>query len=81
MAVILFNYAKFKGLDPSAADASKFHDFTDRDRVSGWAVDAMTWAASAGIIRGMGDNTLAPQKSSTRAEVAQIMKNYKEKEV
>ncbi len=81
MAVILYNYAKFKGLDPSAADASKFNDFTDRDRVSGWAVDAMTWAASAGIIRGMGDNTLAPQKSSTRAEVAQIMKNYKEKEV
>ncbi len=79
MAVILYNYAKFKGIDTSAADASKFDAFTDKASVSGWAVDAMTWATSIGIINGMGDNTLAPKESSTRAQVAQIIKNFTDK--
>jgi hypothetical protein len=79
MAVILYNYAKFKGIDTSAADASKFGAFTDKASVSSWAVDAMTWATSIGIINGMGDNTLAPKDSSTRAQVAQIIKNYTDK--
>ena len=39
----------------------------------------MKWAVSAGIINGMGDNTIAPKKDSTRAQVAQIVKNYDEK--
>lgn len=79
MAVILYNYAKYRGIDTSGVDASKFGSFTDKDRVSEWAVDAMTWATSAGIINGMGNNTLAPSESSTRAQVAQIIKNYNDK--
>lgn len=72
-------YAKYRKVDTSGADASKFGTFTDKDNVSDWAVDAMTWATSAEIINGMGDGTLAPQKSSTRAQVAQIVKNYSDK--
>lgn len=78
MAVILYNYAKYRGVDTSGGDDSKFSAFTDKDTVSGWAADAMIWATSAGIINGMGDHTLAPQKSSTRSQVAQIIKNYKD---
>ena len=79
MAVILYNYAKYKGVDVSGADASRFASFTDKDSVSAWAADAMSWATSVGVINGMGENRLAPRESSTRAQVAQIIKNYTDK--
>ena len=63
----------------TGADAAKYAAFTDKDAVSDWAVDAMTWATDREIIRGMGDNILAPQNNATRAQVAQIVMNYGQK--
>lgn len=79
MAVIMYRYADFRKFGTSAADESAFEAFTDKELVSGWAKDAMIWAASEGLINGMGDNTLAPQAQSTRAQVAQIVMNYDKK--
>ena len=75
MAAIMYRYANFKGINTSGVDTSKFDVFTDRGTVSDWAVEAMTWATAMGIINGMGDNTLAPQETATRAQVAQIINN------
>jgi hypothetical protein len=73
---ILFRYAKSKGLDISAAaDLSKFVDMKD---ISDWALDAMKWAISAGIIEGRPGNKIAPSDTSTRAELATIFKRYVE---
>ncbi len=52
--------------------------FSDKDSVSDWAVEAMTWATGIGIINGT-DTGIEPQANSTRAQVAQIVKNYTEK--
>ncbi|MBR2736396.1 MAG: S-layer homology domain-containing protein, partial [Firmicutes bacterium] len=79
MAAIMYRYANYKKIDTSGVDAEKYNAFKDKDDVSGYAVEAVKWAVSAGIINGMGDNTIAPKKDSTRAQVAQIVKNYDEK--
>ena len=50
--------------------------FTDADKVSSWATDAVTWAVVNGILSGKGNNTLDPQGSASRAEVAQMLYNY-----
>ena len=50
--------------------------FVDGSKVSSWAQDAMTWAVANKVISGKGDGVLDPQGYATRAEVAQIFKNY-----
>lgn len=54
-------------------------NFTDADRVSGYALDALCWAVDQGIINGKGNGILDPKGFATRAEVAQILKNYQKK--
>ncbi len=53
-------------------------DFPDADQVSGWALDALCWAEELGILNGRG-NLLAPSGFATRAEAAQMLKNFLER--
>lgn len=73
-AVILWNYAKFKGIDVAAigSAASGFSDFSDTGE---YAVPAMEWAVSSEIIKGK-DGRLDPKGCATRAEAAQMLKNF-----
>ena len=51
MAAILYRYAQYKGLDVSGrADLSVF---SDAGQISSYAVDAMSWARSSGLIAGV----------------------------
>lgn len=47
--------------------------FADNSSVSGYARTAMAWANGAGLISGMGDNTLAPRGTATRGQAAVIL--------
>jgi hypothetical protein len=49
--------------------------FTDAGDVSDWARGAVEWAVGAEIIKGMGDGTVAPRGTATRAQVAQMLYN------
>ena len=69
MAVILYRYARYRGVDVKAADAAKYHTFRDADQVSSYAKVPMIWATDKGVINGMGDGTLAPKGNSTRSQV------------
>lgn len=70
LAVILYNYAKYVGMDTSArGDLAKYND---KAKVAGWATEAMEWAIGSGLISGMGNNTLNPQGNATRAQAAVI---------
>jgi len=53
--------------------------FDDADQVSPWAADALRWAVDRGILRGKGSGILAPKDTATRAEAAQMIKNFLEK--
>lgn len=62
LAVMLFSMARAENVDTAA-------DFTDIADVSDWAVDAVNWAVSEGIINGFEDGTLRPAGEVTVAEV------------
>ena len=72
-ALMLANYAKLKGVSVTAeADLSKF---ADGDDVSLWALDAVKWAVSEGLITGR-DTGLAPVSDASRAEAATILMRW-----
>lgn len=50
--------------------------FYDSMAVSGFAVDAMAWATENHVINGRKTGVLDPKGYATRAEVAQMLKNY-----
>ncbi|NBI11057.1 S-layer homology domain-containing protein [Colidextribacter sp. OB.20] len=70
LAVMLWRYAG----SPAATD-KELH-FTDADQASGFALEALRWAVENGIINGYGDGLLGPQGQATRAQVAQMLKNF-----
>ncbi len=51
-------------------DSGNLGAFTDKDAISSWAVDAMSWAVENGIIEGQTPTTLVPGVSCRRAELA-----------
>ncbi|MDD6502755.1 MAG: choice-of-anchor I family protein [Oscillospiraceae bacterium] len=60
----------------ASGDNAALDGFTDAASVSGYASGAMAWAVDAGLITGMGDGTLAPQGSATRAQTAVILMRF-----
>lgn len=58
------------------ASTHSLDHFSDTDLISGYALEAIRWANETGVINGYGDRTLRPKGTATRAEVAQILKNY-----
>ena len=62
----------------SPAPTGTMPDFTDAQQISGYAKDAVTWAAENGIVSGNGGGVLVPSGIATRAQVAQMLKNFME---
>ena len=79
LAVMLWRYAKFKDCD-TTQEGMIIRAFSDYESVSGYAMDAMAWAVNTGVISGFEDQTLRPQANATRAQVAQLLKNFLEKQ-
>ena len=75
-AVMLHNYARYKGYDVSVGEDTNILSYADAFDISDYAYPAMQWACGAGIINGMGDGTLVPQGQTTRAETATILMNF-----
>ncbi len=73
MVTFLYRYAKYVGVDVSASEDASISDYTDADSISAYASDSMLWAIENGIINGMGDNTLEPLGTATRAQVAKVI--------
>lgn len=73
MAVLLYNYAKFKGYDVTTS--GDLTTFSDDEKVSDWAEYAMKWAVGEKLINGS-NNALNPLGTASRAEVAQILMNF-----
>lgn len=76
LATILYRYAKQKGYDVSKSAA--LTGFSDADKVSGYASEAMQWAVAEGLLQGS-NGKLNPQGSATRAQVATILMRFMEK--
>ena len=76
LAVIVANIARDS---TSSIDLSAFLNLPDHQLTSSWAVDAMSWAVGQGVINGIelsdGSRMLAPQNTTSRAEIATIFMN------
>lgn len=77
MAVMMFKYAQYLGLDTTAR--ANIYTFSDANKVSAYATNALSWAIAKGLISGMTPTTLAPQNSATRAECAAIVQRFIQK--
>lgn len=78
IAAILYRYAVYKGRDVTAkADLSNYTDF---QQISPYAMDALAWSNSAGLIMGTDWGGLHPGGYATRAEVAMILQRFCESE-
>ena len=66
LATVLWRYA-----DSPAVVSSE--DFADASAISSYAVQAVDWAQSSGIINGVGSNRFDPTGIATRAQVATIL--------
>ena len=73
LAVMLWRYSG------SPAATHKELNFNDTDEISGFALEALRWAVENGIINGKGNGILDPKGLATRAQVAQMLKNYLER--
>ena len=77
LATMLYRFAGVMKLDTSAkGDLSVF---PDDDQVLAYAVDAMTWANGAGLVKGNsrdGVNYLDPWGNATRAQFATILMRF-----
>lgn len=73
-AVMMHRYAEYKRYNTKAAE--ELDDFSDADKVSNYAVEALEWAVAEDLINGMGNGTLAPQGTTTRAQAAAVLMRF-----
>lgn len=72
LAVMLYRYVRHIQGDQGVISG----DLPDGEAVSDWAVPAMRWAVSAGILQGDADGTLNPGGTATRGQTAQMLMHF-----
>lgn len=74
MATILYRYAAYKKYDVSGM--ADLFSFVDAQKISGYAVESMSWANATGLILVRDGNSLAPDGTATRAEAAMVLMRF-----
>lgn len=77
MAAILWRYAQYKGYDVSVTEDS-ISDFNDVSAISNYAVPAMQWVCSEGIMSGKPGKILDPTGTAKRSEIAAMLMRFLE---
>ncbi len=74
ICVMMVNYAKFAGIELTPKQKEVF--FKDNDAAGKYALNAIITCQKAGIVNGTGGGYFTPKGKASRAEVAQILKNF-----
>ncbi|MBB3067854.1 hypothetical protein FHS14_000830 [Paenibacillus baekrokdamisoli] len=74
LAQMIFNYAKANKLNVNVNQS--LVAFTDANKISTWAVDAMKWSVSNHLLSGEGNGILDPTGAVSRAEAAAIINRF-----
>ncbi len=69
MATILYRYADFKGYD---VESNGNTAYSDGDSISGYARNAVSWAAANLLMKGNDDGSFLPKSNTTRAQAATV---------
>ena len=72
LAVMLWRYAQRSG-SSAPQSAALLEGYDDCAQVSGYAREAMGWTVRTGLLPDAGDNTLVPQGTVARAQLAVIL--------
>lgn len=75
-AVMLWNYAKYKGLDVSIGEDTNILSYNDSLTISDFAFPGLQWACGAGILNGDTQGNLNPHLCATRAQVAVMLQRF-----
>ena len=70
----LARYAKVTGAYEKVSE--DLSSFSDKDRVSSYAVESMQWAVANGLILGTETGKLEPMATATRAQLAAVVARY-----
>ena len=77
LATMLMAFSKFMGYKTDGrADITSYSDYST---ISSYAKSCIEWAVSEGLMSGRTSSTINPKGTTTRAELAQIIYNYKTK--
>ncbi|MDR0839654.1 MAG: S-layer homology domain-containing protein [Oscillospiraceae bacterium] len=74
MAAVMYRYAYWRKEDLTVTPGAG-QTFPDFPKISSYALVPMQWAVDKGVLTGS-DGKLLPQDTATRAQVAQIVKNF-----
>lgn len=74
LAAMFYRFRAYEGGDVTV-DADALAAYNDADQVASWAKNAMSWAVSNGVLKGMPGKLLKPEDNATRAQMAQILLN------
>ncbi len=75
LATILWRYAEYKGYNTSSDNTVNISDYADNGKISNWALPAMQWAVSEGILQGYA-GYLSPVDGSKRCEAAAMIMRF-----
>ena len=74
-ATMLYNFAKHTGKNTDKNN-SVLNPYSDRGNIASYAVDAMAWAVTQGIISGTSSSTISPSGLATRAQAAAMLMRF-----
>ena len=82
LVTLLYKYASQKGEYELTKNADALKEYPDQSKINEWAGEAMQWAVTNGVVKGKagkdGKDFLDPQGNASRAECAQMIKNFVE---
>lgn len=71
MVTVFFRYAKYKGLPLDKG--TDLGAFLDEANIADYAEEALRWAVSVGLIKGVSQDQLLPEGTSDRAQLAAVL--------
>ena len=66
------------GYDVSVGVDTNILSYTDFNKISEYAVEAMQYAVGSGLMKGKSESTLNPDDNATRAEIAASLQRFVE---
>ena len=75
-AAILWNYAKYKGIDVSVGEDTNILSYNDFSEIDRAYIPAMQWAVGSGLIQGTDVDMLSPKGQLSRAQAATILQRF-----
>jgi len=76
LAVLLYKYAQYKGLDTTVGENTNILSYDDAFQISEGAYEAFQYIVGSGVLTGKTESTLNPSDNLTRAEIATVIKRF-----